>query len=665
MQGKEREVNGAISRISGSSFDPILVVNIFDVRESIASYLNTDSILQRREIALDILSLFGPFLSQDIDEDLKSSVVNTWIRNSEVLSQHNTLSENLFDYLKNLDPIGVDLLELPKEINLHVLKSHYRKASKKYHPDVGGSHKEMLAINDSFSFFQDAIQSYSPRLGNLSGLGIPTFIPKSWKEFLFAIYLIMACINGDLFAADKSLLDLQEAFKYSKYSDPTQIAIVTMKLSGMGGVFYKPCDALSKFNMIKELRVASKISSYFTDHVIMQWSKDWDGSSEPDQFLSIEELTGVSPSHLVIQHIEQAKNALRLGAIGERRYNSVVTRLEQRKNERAEYLHFVDTFIENHSFLQKLSNAQYEDAMPTTAVIPPPSEDQKRFDHLSNIQKWEYLKIFGLHPTSNGFDKYFKIRTQEVLLGLIQNYDQLQLRELVLEVKYFSTAHRRFIPEYDILTEFYEHLLELDSVERRKKLIMLNMVDDPTFQVRSMDYLINFSIEGYNERKSNPDHRYSTEVTDRYIEFAKLPSDQIKAFNISGEYTTNYDISLDRDRSALRAFEESTIGKAYEYVWLHAKNPTRQDVIQSMQPYVEGLLELGKSFHPKTTGELQIGYSINKLTTAFAAEKEWEKVVYWAELLFNLPRHYRDLSSKSELRPLQKRIERAKKELAK
>jgi hypothetical protein len=660
-------VTDKTTRIYGRLLDPLLIEQIFTARESMASYLNTDSILQRREIADDILSAFKELLSLEIDDDIESYIVGVWVRNSKILSKEYNQHDNLFDYLNNIDSDGVKLLELPQTINLEVLKSQYRKASKKYHPDKGGSHKEMLVVNDTFALFLDALQYYNPQHISLYDGGIPNFIPMSWQEFLFAIHLINACINGDYFAADESFLSLEKAFIHAKRSNSTQIAIVILKLSGIGGVLYKPCHILSKFHMTKELKIASKITSYLADYGAMQWGFERENVDEPDpnQFLSIDELNEISTSPVVIHHIEQANNAFRLGAIDEKRFKSVIARLERRKKETTEYQNIVDLFIADYSYVQKLSIADYDSAKPTSAVIPPPAEEQKRFDHLSDIQKWEYLQKFGEAPTAEGYDKYFTIRVQELLLGLIHNYDMLDLTKIEKELIYFSNAHDRYIPAYTILLEYYSHLQVLDPAERKKKLAMLKKVDDPKFFERSGLITMSISLEGYLEGVENPDYRNPVEVTDKYIEFAKLNSDEIEAFNTSDEYVTEYEIAVNRDRLALRTFEESEVGKEREHIWIHAVDPTRQDVINSLEPFVVGLLELGRTFHPKNTGELQLGYSINQLTTAYAAEKDWEKVAYWGDLFFNLPRHYHDWSTPSERRPLKKRIERAKRELSK
>lgn len=87
-----------------------------------------------------------------------------------------------------------------------------------------------------------------------------------------------------------------------------------------------------------------------------------------------------------------------------------------------------------------------------------------------------------------------------------------------------------------------------------------------------------------------------------------------------------------------------------------------KEVIELVQPYIEGL-ELGKTFHKKNTGQLQVGYYISKLTTAYAKVNDWEQVIYWSELFFSLPKNYRDRSSNTEQEKIMKRIDRAKKQL--
>ncbi len=82
-------------------------------------------------------------------------------------------------------------------------------------------------------------------------------------------------------------------------------------------------------------------------------------------------------------------------------------------------------------------------------------------------------------------------------------------------------------------------------------------------------------------------------------------------------------------------------------------------------PYIKANLELGKKINPRHTGELQLGYKINVLTTNYGKIKDWKNVKEWIELFFNLPENYRKRSSEGELENLRKRLVRANNNLNK
>ena len=48
------------------------------------------------------------------------------------------------------------------------------------------------------------------------------------------------------------------------------------------------------------------------------------------------------------------------------------------------------------------------------------------------------------------------------------------------------------------------------------------------------------------------------------------------------------------------------------------------------------------------------------ITTAYGKLKDWNSLIYWGDLFFNLPRNYRDRSTQSEQKAIRKRVERAK-----
>jgi hypothetical protein len=59
--------------------------------------------------------------------------------------------------LREYDEDGYDILEIKEPITFEGLRKSYRKAAMEYHPDHGGSHDKMVAINSAFELFHHII----------------------------------------------------------------------------------------------------------------------------------------------------------------------------------------------------------------------------------------------------------------------------------------------------------------------------------------------------------------------------------------------------------------------------------------------------------------------------------------------------------------------------
>ncbi len=147
-----------------------------------------------------------------------------------------------------------------------------------------------------------------------------------------------------------------------------------------------------------------------------------------------------------------------------------------------------------------------------------------------------------------------------------------------------------------------------------------------------------------------------------YIEFAKMDIADINNYKVSGEIKSIND--KNNVLSLLAEFKKTSIATDYKEVWLETIDPSPEMIIDKTEPYLNELLKIGEKCHKICTGELQIGYTINYITIAYAKIKKWDDVVRWGELFFSLPANYRDRSTKSDVQAIIKRIERAKKQMA-
>jgi len=63
----------------------------------------------------------------------------------------------ILDQLRKTNPRGVELLELSGVVTFDSLKAAYRKAAKRYHPDIGGINEVMKLVNAAQVEFHEAI----------------------------------------------------------------------------------------------------------------------------------------------------------------------------------------------------------------------------------------------------------------------------------------------------------------------------------------------------------------------------------------------------------------------------------------------------------------------------------------------------------------------------
>lgn len=629
-----------------------------EVQESIQSYRHSYEILQKRGIALQVERPLESFINYSYSEKEIDFITEIIERNNDRLSKVEKTEQGSFDLLKKLDPTGIELLNIPTDINLQILKKLYRRTALKYHPDMGGSHNTMVKVNKSYTLFHNALLNFIPnRESPAEKIYKIQSQPVSWLDFQFSVYLVLACINGDFFAADRAFSHLKKAYTYASQNSSTFIGQLVFDLSDMGNVVVSTCGVLGRFNMREELREASRITSYLFDRVIEFWAEFDDPLYRPERedYPSEEELNDQLGTRLVLNHPEKVKNAFRLGKIDEKRFTQTMSKFKTESSYEEEEIKKINEFIAQTGFIPKLSNADYKIKVTNPHVVNPPNFNQTRFNHLNENQKWEYLKAFSHEGNGHLIKKYYHIRTQEILLGLIHNYSSLNMELLKEEINFFCKFFPDKFKEYLFILEFLNHVQSLGDNQRIVKLRLLNELDEINLESNATSFSISLS----DPLKSIPKKQIS--VNYYYIEFAKMPIDKIERYRDTGDFFDDYHVAVNRDRIALDNLNNSKIGKNRTDVWLRPGGATPEEVIESCEPYIEALLELGQTFHPKNTGELQIGYEINRLTLAYGKLKKWAEVIYWCKLFFNLPRYYRDRSSIGELDSIKRRLERAEK----
>lgn len=628
-------------------------------REAVDACMAEDfGILKLREIAKDVIEILEKFLSHEYKIEETNYILELHKKSKSKINSLNVVNDGLYEKLLVIDSDSVRMLRIDNTINLKTLKKCYNTASKKYHPDVGGSKEQMQKVNEAYSLFHEVISNFNAKKMENGKLG-SEYSPEIWNEWEFSCTLLLSCLYADFFAADRAFQFLKTSFDHSKKSRPQYVGAFVETLLNSHGLLRKICGVLGRFEMIDELKEAAEITSSFIDTVVEQWGREnilYDiGRNYYPSKSSFEAEYGTK---IVLTTLEQAKNAFRLGKIDEKRYKAAGKKFAEKNEVCIENVQLIENFYKQSPLIRSPELLNFDISLLNPTVNTPLGFYQNRFAHLKDDQKHSYIKSFYEKIDGEKCIQLLVVRANEILIGLINNFEKENTisneNEINFLIKNVDKAKKHFTP----LRLFFQYLKNLSILERREKLNLLASIDNP--EQESHTTILTFSLTSAVPKDG---YKMRIESTNEYIEFAMMPSEFIKNFIITGLNKSGSREAWNNNLKILDKFQNSKISKNREKIWLDSKSPTPEMVIDSSIPYIEGLLEIGKLFHEKNTGELQIGYEINRLTTAYAKIKNWVKVKFWCEMFFNLPHNYRDRSPVGEQIKIRNRFDNAVKNL--
>jgi hypothetical protein len=188
-------------------------------KEAVFAYAKNQGTLNRRGIALQVREILDSFLHLKFLESEIKFIDSIIKRDVDILSQQNEHSDvELLPKLRLTDPQGFALLEIESNINLDLLKKLYKKAAKKHHPDLGGSTLTMQKLNEAYGVFFEIINNAGFDVEMEANCDRIVYAPQCWDDWLYAIHLVLSCINGDFLAADYAFEHLKQADDYSRKS---------------------------------------------------------------------------------------------------------------------------------------------------------------------------------------------------------------------------------------------------------------------------------------------------------------------------------------------------------------------------------------------------------------------------------------------------------------
>lgn len=608
---------------------------------------------------------------RDSSETLKDlqSMFKTQENNLATVIQENVVDlriKGIFNLLKFLSPEGVNLLAIKGDINLKELTKCYKESAKKHHPDRGGSTEVMQKLNQTFALFQDAILNYKTE----------PFYPQNILEYIFAVKTVLASVYGSQYAADKSFQQIKDLKKIKDKISDESIEEFLNTITNFNAVISSPSWSLGRMKMKSELVIAAEFAEKMSIlkcrnaksryGIKVKMSED-EISLSPFEFEPVsplaflpnkKDLLKESNQKLSINTAEQANNAFRLGAIKESRHLALLKKFSSLAIAKENEISTIRSFIESQSLQVSFNDFNYELPPKKPVLVRKLEYDKVRFNDLDESQKYEYLSNYYALSVDSSIHRYARVRAIEIMTGLIHNYAKFNFEKALKETEFFS----QFVSfsSFRQVNSLLKHFASLEKTERLQKISILKVLDDPQYDPFQPSSFELFPGESMSYEKQI----MLVNDCDKYIDFATSSISDIEKFQKTGEFTSANDSDWERDLKSLEKFDNSKIGKNRNNDGAKSASDDPAGFIRSHLPYVEGLIELGKKFNPRHTGELQIGYCMNALTTAYAKIGNWEECEKWSQLFFDLPEEYRERSNSSEQASLKKRLERAKKMLS-
>lgn len=154
----------------------------FEVREHAAHYLGLHGISSKRDCHETLVDRCDAFVLAALvpeNERLLDNVIRATKRPAPSLAA-TPATDTLWAQAHAGHPTGLALLGLQPPLTRDRLKQGYRQSALKYHPDAGGSHEEMVLINEAFDLFSSLLDAHEAR--QAASPAAPGVCPRVIKE---------------------------------------------------------------------------------------------------------------------------------------------------------------------------------------------------------------------------------------------------------------------------------------------------------------------------------------------------------------------------------------------------------------------------------------------------------------------------------------------------
>lgn len=411
--------------------DDEVVAAYFAAREHEAYYRSLKSVDDRRAFHDDLKAALVRLL-EVADEQARSVLDGIVARLARTGSE--AIGSPL-DHVRRIEPHGTGLLGLGGSIDFEDLRTAYRSAALRYHPDRGGSNADMAAVNRAYEQLHVLLSDQGQYEGE-SVVSAWGYEARTALDYLWAATRLLFEVALDDWALDEASMWLgrlsSDVFIDSQFAQAGRQRIDLIepaaKLSERLTAAGNPDEAERALAVARAGLDRARAQGLGYDYHVVK---------------ATEVLAGERKARFVLNHVRQLENARRLGAIDDKRYEANVARLEGRQASkeasRAKGVELLGTI----RFVELPIDGILRPGVGERTLIPRPDYYEVRAEDLSADQQAEYTRAFGSAPELDLVQKYAFVRLSGLVRSAVYFAETIDADALSTEALALATLEPR------------------------------------------------------------------------------------------------------------------------------------------------------------------------------------------------------------------------------
>lgn len=455
----------------------------FETREHEIFYaaLKTDE--NRRDFHDQMIGVCQRFL--EVTSDPKAELlVDHLVSRVESTRSKRSQASQLLATAEQRHRRGCKIMGLSAPLTLDSLKRSYRIAALKHHPDRGGIHDDMIAINEAYTEIHTLlIEEHLVAEGALAfadgSEDRGDIVRKCW-DYRYKVWQLLLSIYIDDWSLDEAFRYLQ-MFSSSNWRTTPYTKNVS-RTSELHYVALELTERLARSSMHSEARSCVLLSEKWAKAVAKEREHMGDafvyGAMGKDDYIygARKILDRINRRKVVLKHIRQAKNALRLGVIDQKRYEILTVRFAEKdyakRVEEGTQERVFHSYTKEYGFLQTLPpDGVATGKVKCARLVPEPGYYCVQLRFLTDDQQAEYVEAFGTSPVLVLTRKYLFVRLQSLLETAILYDSEISAGEFEREARLLGTLKSNNSKYYaQDVADTIVYLARLDPKERTERL---------------------------------------------------------------------------------------------------------------------------------------------------------------------------------------------------